>query len=57
MLPVLELALFPLLWGVTGIWITIVFADVAPILVAIGCYTVYVRSTTMRKRTGRRSAA
>jgi Na+-driven multidrug efflux pump len=56
-LPVAGLAIFPLLWGATGIWITIVFAEATAVLVAIGCYAIKTKSATAADRAGRRSAA
>ncbi|TVR65710.1 MAG: MATE family efflux transporter [Spirochaetaceae bacterium] len=56
-LPVVGLALFPLLWGATGIWITIVFAEATAVLVAIGCYAVRGRSTAAAVPANRRPAA
>lgn len=56
-LPVVGLALFPLLWGATGIWFTIVFAEVAAVLVAAGCYTLGGRKSGVSVREGSLPAA
>lgn len=48
LLPIIGLVVFPLFWGATGIWITVVFVEAMSVVVAVACYLTHTSSRRTR---------